>query len=389
MGELTMIISNYSIKMGSEHYALSQKETSITNNSDSKEHLLDSKESESISTIETPQNIKSDAHLEIEQKMAKALLRSLHTKDTMIGNTELVERYVEAEALHVNMEGVINSESGSFSVAIEFSLSRSFLVENQMTLAQFSDPLVINLKGDIPQLSEATFKFDIDNDGESDQISQLQKGNGFLALDKNSNGLIDDGSELFGSLTGNGFMELNQYDSDANGWIDENDPIFEKLRIWVKNEDEDHLIALGEVGIGAIFLGDTQSDFTFKTLQNESLGRLRASSMVLFEDGRSGIISQIDFAKKIDSQTQEKQEDIANTQKAGNAFISYSQKDEDHKEVSFEPDAINKKIALLQKQFNTLKERLGTTGDKASRAEIRAQMSVIQGQIIALFAAAL
>jgi len=62
---------------------------------------------------------------------------------------------------------------------------------------KLKDPLVLSFDGQMPTLSTKTFSFDIDSDGKSDQISQLNAGNGFLALDRNNNKKIDDGSELF------------------------------------------------------------------------------------------------------------------------------------------------------------------------------------------------
>ena len=59
----------------------------------------------------------------------------------------------------------------------------------------------------------------------------------FLALDLNGDGRINNGSELFGALSGNGFADLAQYDSDANGWIDENDEIFQRLKVWSGADD--------------------------------------------------------------------------------------------------------------------------------------------------------
>mgnify|MGYP000465316364 CR=1 FL=1 len=51
----------------------------------------------------------------------------------------------------------------------------------------------------------------------------LQGGSGYLALNKNGDGVINDGSELFGTASGDGFYDLSMYDEDGNGWIDEND----------------------------------------------------------------------------------------------------------------------------------------------------------------------
>lgn len=61
----------------------------------------------------------------------------------------------------------------------------------------------------------------------------------FLALDKNKNGKIDDGDELFGNAESpNGFEALAKYDENHDGYIDENDPIFKQLLLWQdKNGD--------------------------------------------------------------------------------------------------------------------------------------------------------
>jgi len=64
---------------------------------------------------------------------------------------------------------------------------------------------------------------DLDANGVTEKISFVGSGGGFLALDKNSDGVVNDGRELFGAATGQGFKELAEYDSDNNNWINEND----------------------------------------------------------------------------------------------------------------------------------------------------------------------
>lgn len=212
----------------------------------------------------------------------------------------LMQRFEEHESLDFSTMGHIQTDNGSLDINLNFSMSRSFVIENRIDIYSAFDPLVINLDGDIPNLSTDTFSFDLDNDGKSDQISTLGSGSGFLALDKNNDGIINQGSELFGTLSGNGFGELSNYDEDSNNWIDENDSIFDKLQIWLKNGDENEkeLVGLGEVGIGAIFLDYTSSEFSYKTTTNQTLGEMKGCGIFLNEDGSCGNISQIDFASR-------------------------------------------------------------------------------------------
>jgi hypothetical protein len=158
------------------------------------------------------------------------------------------------------------------------------------------DPIVISYEGSSTHLTQEKYEFDIDMDGAKDQISFATKGSGFLALDKNDNGAIDDGSELFGPSTNDGFSELRAYDTDGNGWLDENDEVFDQLRIWERNPDgTSKLMSLGEVGIGAIYLKDVTTLFDLSDDQLELQGKMKTSSIFLKEDGRAGSVHEIDL----------------------------------------------------------------------------------------------
>ncbi len=125
----------------------------------------------------------------------------------------------------------------------------------------------------------------------------LFRSSGFLALDKNGDGKINDGSELFGATSGNGFADLAQYDSDGNGWIDEADEIFDKLLIWSKDENgNDQLVGLGKAGVGAIYLGAQDTQFSMNSQQNQMNALIRQTGMFMYENGGVGTIQQIDFA---------------------------------------------------------------------------------------------
>lgn len=211
--------------------------------------------------------------------------------------------HAESETMNFQAQGVVNTADGrqiDFSVAL--NMSRSFVEQNNISIragdALMKDPLVINFDASAAALTETKFQFDLDSDGRSDNISFVQPGSGFIALDKNGNGAIDNGSELFGAQSGNGFADLAAYDSDGNGWIDESDPVFDKLRIWTKDASgKDQLFALGEKGVGAIYLGNVASDFALKSLAtNESQGQVRSTGVFLKENGSVGTMQQVDLA---------------------------------------------------------------------------------------------
>ena len=64
----------------------------------------------------------------------------------------------------------------------------------------------------------------------------------YLAIDANNDGLINDGSELFGTRSGDGFADLAKLDSDGNRWLDEADSQFDRLRIWQPDGAAHHFL---------------------------------------------------------------------------------------------------------------------------------------------------
>ncbi|WP_028318520.1 hypothetical protein [Desulfobulbus elongatus] len=211
------------------------------------------------------------------------------------------ETYHESETTSFTAQGVVVTADGQqIEIGIELTMSRSFtstLDESfRIGEAALKDPLVINFDGTAAQLTQETFSFDIDADGVDNQIAFVGPGSGFLALDANNDGVINNGNELFGAKSGDGFGELAAYDSDGNGWIDENDAIFSRLRIWVKNAaGEDKLLTLAEQGVGAISLGRVETPFSVKDSDNALQGQVRATGLFLFEKGGAGTMQQLDL----------------------------------------------------------------------------------------------
>lgn len=215
---------------------------------------------------------------------------------------EYHESHYERQTMSFAAEGSVKTEDGrEINFSIQLNMSREFFSKTDVSLragdAVRVDPLVVNFSGSPSGLTDAKYSFDLDADGTSDQISFTRDGSGFLALDANSDGIINNGLELFGPQSGDGFLELSKFDGDGNGWIDENDPIYEKLRIWTKDENgNDQLFALGQKGIGAIYLGNVSTLFDWKNSQNELQGAISKTGVFLRENGTAGTIQHIDLA---------------------------------------------------------------------------------------------
>ena len=209
----------------------------------------------------------------------------------------------EQEATSFSTVGTVRTADGreiNFNVDIGMSreFQQAFQSELQLESVSMCDPLVINLDTDVAEFSDQKFFFDLDADGEMDEISQLDAKSGYLALDKNGDGVINDGSELFGTKSGDGFADLAKYDEDGNGWIDENDPIWSKLKIWCKDENgNDVLYRLADKGVGAICLQNAATDFTLKGATGQTTGAIRSTGVFLYENGNVGTIQHVDVAK--------------------------------------------------------------------------------------------
>lgn len=207
----------------------------------------------------------------------------------------------EREKMNFSAQGVVKTADGrEIRIKMDLNMSREFISQQNIDIragdAVAKDPLIINFAGPAAALTERNFRFDLDADGSEDLISFVQPGSGFLALDKNGDGTINDGKELFGPQTGNGFDDLRTYDVDGNNWIDENDPVFKQLRVWTRDaQGSNMLLALGQIGVGAIFLGAVNTDFSIKNAVNDTQGQLRSTSLFLREDGNAGSIQQVDL----------------------------------------------------------------------------------------------
>lgn len=208
----------------------------------------------------------------------------------------------ESESTTFASKGIVQTADGrNIDFNIEVSMSRAFLQEIDMLEVKDyikTDPLMINLDTNIGSVSDQKFFFDLDADGKKEEVSFAGKGSGFLALDKNGDGGINDGSELFGTSSGDGFQDLAAYDEDGNGWIDENDSIFNKLKVWTKDENgNDYLIDLKKADVGAIYLKNADTQFSLKDSENRLNAEIKKTGIYLKEStGAVGTLNHVDLA---------------------------------------------------------------------------------------------
>jgi hypothetical protein len=127
------------------------------------------------------------------------------------------------------------------------------------------DPLILDLDGDgveTVSLEEAGVWFDHNNNLFAEKSGWLKGDDGFLVLDANGNGSIDEGTEMFGGVGQSGLAELAGYDSNADGQITMADAIWGELRVW-RDLDQDaatdagELFTLDAAGIAALGLQAT------------------------------------------------------------------------------------------------------------------------------------
>ncbi|MCL2876959.1 MAG: hypothetical protein FWF12_11950, partial [Betaproteobacteria bacterium] len=160
------------------------------------------------------------------------------------------------------------------------------------------DPIILDLNGNGLETVglDANIYFDHDGDGVLTKTGWVGKDDALLVLDRNGNGLIDTGAELFGDFTPlpngalapNGFAALAAFDDNGDGIIDANDAIFSQLRLWRDSDQngitgEGELITLEEAGIVGLNLGNT--------VKNQAMGNgntLAREGSFIWADGSTG-----------------------------------------------------------------------------------------------------
>jgi hypothetical protein len=145
---------------------------------------------------------------------------------------------------------------------------------NTTTCQCQGSPLIVDVEGTGIQLTDVRSGVEFNFTGNGARRMAWTRGrvrSGFIVLDRNRDGVINDGRELFGTLTAqppsdspNGFAALGVFDESAQGgnrdsWVDRKDQIFSQLRIWIDDNHDglsapNELETLNQAGIKRIAL---------------------------------------------------------------------------------------------------------------------------------------
>lgn len=211
-----------------------------------------------------------------KQTIAQSVSESEHTSVCGIGKV-------------TTCDGRMIDFSYALDLQREFSSQK---VSTESGTVRLQDPLILSFDGKSCELTQERVAFDLNADGVYEHIPGLGAASGFLVFDRNGNGKADNGSELFGVASGDGFADLREFDSDRNGWIDEADPVWSQLALW----SGDSFATLTERGVGALYASAVDAPFMLKTAGNELLGQIRSAGLYLSEAGEVGQLQQVDLA---------------------------------------------------------------------------------------------
>ncbi len=215
------------------------------------------------------------------------------------------------EKLRIPLKGeaLINGERPTFDVSFNEANSAG---------ASGTDPVIVDLNGDgvlgTTSVSDGVY-FDHAGDGFAELSSWVDENDGILAIDKNEDGIINDGSEIFGdsyvkedgSLAASGFDALRDLDSNSDGIISADDVEFSNIKILKGNGE---VLTLEEAGIVSINLNSTASGAV-----DENGNTLISSGTFVRADGSVGNLGDfnlvVDKMMSIETEKIEVSEDVS------------------------------------------------------------------------------
>ena len=192
------------------------------------------------------------------------------------------------------IESRFSSIGSTANISISKFRAQIDLIRIDIAQAFQQDPLILDLDGngiDITSLQDGR-QFDIDGDGNIDQTAWIRGNDALLALDRNKDGKINNGTELFGDQNGaaDGFAELAKFDDNQDGKIDANDVVFSALILLRANGEQATLMDEGITSISLSMI--TPID------QRLIGGDLVATSHFTRDDGSIATVGEVLFDVK-------------------------------------------------------------------------------------------
>ncbi|WP_236939894.1 hypothetical protein [Francisella uliginis] len=204
----------------------------------------------------------------------------------------------------------VSAPSGQTLVEATEEYSLASIISDKFTQAatqRYGDPLVVDLDRDgklETTSADGSVLFDHDNDGQATGTGWVNAEDGLLVRDKNLDGQITSGRELFGDNTiksdgtkaVDGFDALSDLDSNSDGVFNEQDSAFSEVKVWQDADqdgvtDQGELLSLAEAGISSI-------DLNAKTVnQSVAGGILRKTSTATTTDDGTTAVGAMDFAE--------------------------------------------------------------------------------------------
>jgi len=165
------------------------------------------------------------------------------------GDILSVEQWtVSKQQLNYQVQGKLNINEQELSLNYNFALSseRTSYSKVEMSAVALKDPLIVQFGAQGLGEIKGQKNFKINQDNKIDQLPIFSGDVGYLVYDQNNNQQADNGSELFGPKTGQGFAELALLDSNKNGFIDADDEQFDQLYLWQPSDDNNQAEQWGE-----------------------------------------------------------------------------------------------------------------------------------------------
>jgi len=204
-----------------------------------------------------------------------------HSTDTLPWNISLYNIEVDPDgAGNWVIDQVWGSPPGLTCPLVSFAqvaeIINAIAIYNNWKQAYPEDPIILDLDKDGVELVSTSngVYFDLDNSGFAEKTAWVGSDDAVLVLDRNENGIIDNGSELFT------FETLAELDTNSDGIIDENDTEFANLKVL---KGDGNLLTLEEAGIKSLNLTYTTDD----TTDENGNARIGIGSFTLTDDTTS------------------------------------------------------------------------------------------------------